>query len=247
MLFTTQILSNYPVQNTAIFNSKAIDEAYKKSETLSDTVSVPSLIPHQMKNGKNVYSSHYSANGVRNKKGDQSSKYRNKGREVLSENHEKSGTSEEKKKSEEYSKDEGDRYSKYYKGGKSHKGAKFGEKKGHKKGHKTKGYHNTFHKDEVHVIHKFYDDYHRSGYYSKYGGKHDEYSKREGGKKKGSRHREGTSQSGYGKEKIREKLKNDKESKGFTDKRGHENHHKTYEDFRKDDGKNKKQTYTFVV
>lgn len=66
------------------------------------------------------------------------------------------GILEDSQNSEHKAQFPGGRYEKSYRGEGKHKNAKFGEKEGHKRGHKTKGYHNTFHKDEEHIIRKLY-------------------------------------------------------------------------------------------
>lgn len=62
---------------------------------------------------------------------------------------------------------EEEHFKKQHETDKGHKHDLFEEKEGHKKGHKTKGYHNKFHKDEVHREHKFYDDDKDQKYHTK--------------------------------------------------------------------------------
>ncbi|XP_017769448.1 PREDICTED: uncharacterized protein LOC108557452 [Nicrophorus vespilloides] len=91
-----------------------------------------------------------------------------------------------------------DQFQKHFKGRQSHKGGKFGERKGHKKGHKTKGYHNKFYKDEYIKEHKFYDDYHKSGEYSKYGDRQSGFKAGDGDGKKGHGYKKSEDSSKFG-------------------------------------------------
>ena len=75
----------------------------------------------------------------------------------------------------------------HHKGSKGHKGAKFG-KKGHKhKGHVTKGFKNTYHKNEFSKKTKFYDSFDNGGYHKKFGGYKGHYGGSKGNKFKGGK------------------------------------------------------------
>lgn len=106
----------------------------------------------------------------------------------------------------------------HFKGNKGHKGAKFG-KKGHKhKGHVTKGFKNTYHKNEFSKKTKFYDSFDDGGYHKKYGGYNGKYGGSKGNKFKGGK------LSGFFKGgKFGKKHEHEKGSH-FDDHKGHKGH-----------------------
>jgi len=120
----------------------------------------------------------------------------------------------------------------HHKGSKGHKGAKFG-KKGHKhKGHVTKGFKNTYHKNEFSKKTKFYDSFDNGGYHKKFGGYKAHYGGSKGNKLRGGKLSGFFKGGKFGKKHHHDKGKHfdeHKGSKGHYEEKGsygHKSHHK---------------------
>jgi len=107
----------------------------------------------------------------------------------------------------------------HFKGSKGHKGAKFG-KKGHKhKGHVTKGFKNTYHKNEFSKKTKFYDSFDNGGYHKKFGGYKGKYGGSKGNKFKGGKLKGFFKGGKFGKKHHLDK------GKHFDEHKGHKGHY----------------------
>ena len=156
---------------------------------------------------KKKSSSHKSYGGSSGYKGYKGKKSGKKGKSHKSKHFSKKGA---QKKGHNDSK-------KYYgdmkKGNKGHKAAKYGKKGHHHKGHNTKGFKNTYHKNEYSKKTKFYDSYDNGGYHKKYGGYKGYFGGSKGSKFKGGKDKAGYYGDKYGK-------------KGHDSKGGHHSSHK---------------------